>query len=348
MPAPHHQEWINLASATPPSTIFLEGLHIRPTQKLSTATKSTHLNGFTFVGSGTLPRSTTKGEPNRNCWYIFDINLLTLFAATVPRFKRRKSLKELRRLLELGGCLSGSTCYRISILTLVLEKGKDPWPRDREPILKKLKTAEAKLSGPRTPAASTHAHNGSVAESASPSESSESESEDESEYYSESEEVPDPEEPSPLPANRPADPSKATEYDVIKAVWAKKSVGLSSTVIRAALSEYWNIFKTIRDKWKGKTTSLQQAIEKKDQVGIKTYERRVVESRRLLESCIGLTLKHGHPDIIEKYVYLFPVVLLLIVAQSTKLSGVDVRFRRATNYALVRHSTVLDALLVGF
>lgn len=183
------------------------------------------------------------------------------------------------------------------------EKGKDPWPRDREPVLKKLKTAEAKLSGPRTPAAPTHAHNGSVVESASPSESSESESEDESEYYSETEEAPEPEEPSPLPANRSADPNKAIEYDIIKAVWAKKSVGLSSTVIRTALGEYWNIMKTIRDKWKGKTTSLQQAIEKKDQVGIKTYERRVVESRRLLESCIRLTLKHGHPDIIAKYVF---------------------------------------------
>ena len=183
------------------------------------------------------------------------------------------------------------------------EKGKEPWSRDREPVLKKLKTAEAKLSGPRPPAASTHAHSGSVAESASPSESSESESEDESEYYSEAEEVPEPEELSPLPSNRPADPNKAIEYDVIKAVWAKKNVGLSGTVIRTALSEYWNIFKTIRDKWKGKATSLQQAIEKKDQVAIKTYERRVAESRRLLESCISLTLKHGHPDIIEKYVY---------------------------------------------
>ena len=166
--------------------------------------------------------------------------------------------------------------------------------------MKKLRTAEAKLSGPRTPAASTHAHSGSVVESVSPSESSESESEDESDYYSESEEVPEPEEPSPLPPNRPADPNKATEYDVIKAVWARKNVGLSSSVIRTALGEYWNIFKNIRDKWKAKATSLQQAIEKKDQVSIKTYERRVVESRRLLESCITLTLKHGHPDIIEK------------------------------------------------
>ena len=190
----------------------------------------------------------------------------------------------------------------MSLLKLVSEKGKDPWPREREPVLKKLKTAEAKLSGPRTPAASTQTYTGSVAESASPSESSESESEDESEYYSESEEIPEPEEPSPLPANRPADPNKATEYDIIKAVWAKRNVGLSGTVIRTALGEYWNIFKTIRDKWKQKTTSLQQAIDKKDQVGMKTYERRVIESRRLLESCIGLTLKHGHPDIVQKYV----------------------------------------------
>ena len=176
--------------------------------------------------------------------------------------------------------------------------------------MKKLKTAEAKLSGPRTPVASTQQpRNGSAAESASPSESSESESEDESENYSESEEVPGPEEPSPVPANRPVDPNKAIEYDVIKAVWAKKNVGLSGTVIRTALGDYWNIFKTIRDKWKGKTTSLQQAIEKKDQANIKTYERRIIESRRLLESCISLTLKHGHPDIIEKYVN-FPIFLL--------------------------------------
>ena len=154
----------------------------------------------------------------------------------------------------------------------------------------------------------------------SPSDTSESESEDESDYYSESEAVPEPEEPSPLPATRPADPNKAIEYDVIKAVWARKNVGLSGTVIRTALGEYWNIFKTIRDKWKSKTTSLQQAIEKKDQIGIKTYERRVVESRRLLESCINLTLKHGHPDIIERYVYLLISNFLLALAHFARNS----------------------------
>ena len=108
------------------------------------------------------------------------------------------------------------------------------------------------------------------------------------------------------------------EFDIIKAVWAKRSVGLSGTVIRTALGEYWNIFKGVRDKWKSKTTSLQQAIEKKDQANSKAYERRVLEQRRLLESCIRLTLKHGHPDIIEKYVIFlflpspFPITYLFM------------------------------------
>ena len=167
--------------------------------------------------------------------------------------------------------------------------------------MKKLKLTESKL-GSRPPKSAASSRPGSIAESASSSESSDSESEDDSAYYSESDVEVQPEEISPLPPNRPADPNKAVEYDVIKAVWAKKSVGLSSTIIRSALSECWNIFKGIRDKWKSKATSLQQAVEKKDQANTKAYERRVLEQRRLLESCVGLTLNHGHPDIIEKYV----------------------------------------------
>lgn len=169
-------------------------------------------------------------------------------------------------------------------------------------MLKKLKVTETKLSGPRSATRSPQARTGNTADSASPSESSDSDSDDDSEYYSESDVGIEPEEPSPLPTTRPADPSKAVEYDVIKAVWAKKSTSLSGAVIRTALTEYWDIFKGIRDKWKIKCNSLQQAIEKKDQANSKTFERRVLEQRRLLESCIRLTLKHGHPDIIEKYV----------------------------------------------
>jgi len=196
----------------------------------------------------------------------------------------------------------------VSATNEFIEKGSDPWHRDREPVLKKLKKTETQLAGPRSTNAS-HSRSGSVAESASLTETSESDSEDESDYYSESDVEIEPEEQSPIPAIRPADPSKAVEYDVIKAVWAKKNVGLSSTVIRTALGEYWDIFKGIRDKWKAKAASLQTAIDKKDQTNIKAYDRRVQEQRRLLESCIGLTLKHGHPDLIEKYVpFSFPSI----------------------------------------
>ena len=167
--------------------------------------------------------------------------------------------------------------------------------------MKKIKVTETKLgSGLKKSASGSRSE--SRTESSSPSGSSDSESEDDSAYESESELEIQHEEPSPVPAARPADPNKAVEYDLIKAVWAKKSVGLSSTVIRTALSDVWNVFKGIRDKWKMKATSLQQAIEKKDQANIKVFERRVLEQRRLLESCASLTLRHGHPDIIEKYV----------------------------------------------
>lgn len=123
-----------------------------------------------------------------------------------------------------------------------------------------------------------------------------------SDYETGSEEEVEPDEPSPLPPNRPLDAIKAVEYDAVKAVWAKRRVILSGAVIRTALGEYWNVIKGIRDKWKAEMTVLQQASEKKEKAKVIEYERRAANQRKLLESCIRLTLKHGHPDIVEKYV----------------------------------------------
>ena len=202
--------------------------------------------------------------------------------------------------------------FDVGGLTFYVEKGSEPLSQERGHLMKKLKLTESKLGSRPIKNRAANSRSGSVAESVSPSESSDTESEDDSAYYSESDVEVQLEEPSPLPPSRPADPNKAVEYDVIKAVWAKKSVGLSSNVIRTALTDYWAVFKNLREKWKARATSLQQAIEKKDQANIKTFERRVSEQRRLLESCIGLTLKHGHPDIVEKYVHLlFPCFLRL-------------------------------------
>ena len=192
------------------------------------------------------------------------------------------------------------------VLKTLLEKGTGPWPPSREPLLKKLKIS------PKPPVSRPSIGSGrasSTAESPpSVESSSDSEADDrDSDYETGSEQEIEPEEPSPLPASRPEDPIKAVEYDTIKAVWAKRRVILSGAVIRSALSEYWNIVKGIRDKWKTEVSLFQQASEKQEKGKIVEYERRAANQRKLLESCIRLTLKHGHPDIIEKYVLSFSV-----------------------------------------
>lgn len=132
--------------------------------------------------------------------------------------------------------------------------------------------------------------------------SSDSGSEDDSTYESASEEEPQNEEPLPVPLIRPNDPDKAIEFDIIKAVWAKRSVVLSGAVIRSALGEYWEIIRSIREQWKSETQKLQQATEKKEATKVSDYRSRADEKRRLLESCLRLTLRHGHRDIVERYV----------------------------------------------
>lgn len=201
--------------------------------------------------------------------------------ATVPKYNRRRSRNEIRQLL-----------YK--------EKGTGPWLVSREPLLKKLKlSAKSSVSRPSAGSRGTST-------TGSPS-STESESESEpdaadSDYETGTEQEDEPEEPSPLPPSRPIDPMKAIEYDVVKAVWAKRRVILSGAVIRTALSEFWNAIKGLRDKWRSEVTILQQATEKKEKAKMIEYDQRASKFRKLLESCIRLTLKHGHPDIIEKYV----------------------------------------------
>ena len=173
----------------------------------------------------------------------------------------------------------------------------------REPVRKKLKRTSASSIASRPALSSTSSGGTPTADSVSSAESSsESDSEDDSEYSSGSDNESQNDEPSPLPQDRPTDPEKAIEYDITKAVWAKRSVALSGAVIRTALGECWEIFKTIRDNWKGDSASLQQAEETKDEHKVPHYKKRVEGQRRLLESCIRLTLKHGHKDIIERYV----------------------------------------------
>ena len=170
-------------------------------------------------------------------------------------------------------------------------------------MVKKLKLSGSRSSATRNLALPAGVRRQSTADSdSSAASTSESEPEEDSDYDSGSEEEVERDEPSPLPASRPNDPGKAIEYDIVKAVWAKRSVALSGAVIRTALGEYWAILKGVRDKWKLEMTALEQAEEKKNQIRVVEFERRALNQRRLLESCMRLTLKHGHPAIVEKYV----------------------------------------------
>ncbi|KAL9613061.1 MAG: hypothetical protein Q9167_002360 [Letrouitia subvulpina] len=235
------QGWRSLSSAMPQSK--LEGIFsLRDKELFPSSTNSKHLIGFTFVGLDNVEVGTTK--------------------ATIPKYTRRRSKNEIRRML-------------------LQEKGSGPWSSFREPLLKKLKISAKSSVQRSTSAASRGSSN--VESPSSIESSSESEPEGDSDYETASEQEVEPEEPSPLPSTRPADPIKAVEYDTIKAVWAKRRVILSGAVIRTALGEYWNVIKGIRDKWKGELTTLQQATEKKERAKVIEYERR-----------------HGHPDIVEK------------------------------------------------
>ncbi|KAL8699175.1 MAG: hypothetical protein Q9201_006152 [Fulgogasparrea decipioides] len=272
------QDWRTLSSVVPDGKVQ-GNFVVKSNAEFAAATGTKHLAGFTFVGSNSLEVGTTK--------------------ATVPKYNRRRSRNEIRRLLLQGSRCPAPHFPFYSVLISRLEKGTGPWPPSREPLLKKLKISAKSLISRPSPAGSRGI---STADSPSSIESS-SESEpdgDDSEYETGSEQEVEPEEPSPLPSSRPMDPIKAVEYDAVKAVWAKRKVILSGIVIRTALGEYWNVMKGIRDKWKAEVAVLQQASEKQEKAKVIEYERRAANQRKLLESCIRLTLKHGHPDIIEK------------------------------------------------
>ncbi|KAL9598870.1 MAG: hypothetical protein Q9219_004210 [cf. Caloplaca sp. 3 TL-2023] len=222
-----------------PDSKIQGNLNVKSTSEIPSRTNSKHLSGYVFVGNDHIEVGTTK--------------------ATVPKYSRRRSRNDIRRLL-------------------LQEKGTGPWPTAREPLLKKLKiTSKSSIARPATAGARAT----SSADSPSSNETlSESEPDaDGSEYETGSEQEIEPEEPSPLPPSRPVDPMKAVEYDTVKAIWAKRRIILSGAAIRTALGDYWNIMKGIRDKWKAETTILQQAMEKHEKAKSIEYERRAANQR---------------------------------------------------------------------
>jgi hypothetical protein len=98
---PHvtRQEWNSVVAAVPKGDIQGDFL-VKAPAEFSSRTNSKHLIGYTFVGANCLELATTKGSvayPN-----IMPIIYINKCTATIPKYTKRSSRNEIRRLLLQG------------------------------------------------------------------------------------------------------------------------------------------------------------------------------------------------------------------------------------------------------
>ena len=104
----------------------------------------------------------------------------------------------------------------------------------------------------------------------------------------------------PLPSKRPEESAKgAVEYDTIKALWRNKRKTIDASSIRKGLGDFWEVAKTIRDRWKADTQAVLDAEAKKRVGDLALLKGRVKDQRDMLEVAFRTALKHGFRGIIE-------------------------------------------------
>lgn len=103
---------------------------------------------------------------------------------------------------------------------------------------------------------------------------------------------------SPLPDKRPEDSKGAVEYDTIKALWRSKRKSIDGPIVRQSLTEFWEVVKMIRDRWKADISAFTEAEGKKRAGELPLLKSRVKDQRDMLEAAFRAALKHGHRDII--------------------------------------------------
>ena len=192
----------------------------------------------------------------------------------LPKITPRKSLKEMKRIL-------------------LKTQGDVPFDAKIRPALKKLKlSSRAQKVQSTVSSITTKAASPSSDEESSSSE----EDSDDGSGYNEGGDA----EPSPLPPQRPKDPVKAMEYDVIKVMWYKWKAQLTGSMIRGALGSFWDLVKPVRDAWKAEYNSITEAEAKNDKVKVEQHKSNANRHRKILESAIQATAQHGHPDLVSR------------------------------------------------
>ena len=256
---------------------------------LSNATNSKRMQGFVNIGQQDFEYPINKGEVSSSFSSITQAN--TRLAA-LPTPLQRRSRNELRRLAEGDPKLLGE----FSHFAKVENASNELLARLGQKVARKASAASKLVqpSKPRAPLKAIQTPSGIKYESVSSSEESSSE-EDSSESDSDDELS----EPSPNPVKRPENPLEAVKYDSIKALWRSRRFDVDSDDIRGGLKDYWEVVRTIRDRWKDDTAAVTKAEEKKRIGELPLLKSRVKDQRDMMEVSLKAALEHGHKGILE-------------------------------------------------
>lgn len=169
-------------------------------------------------------------------------------------------------------------------------------------------------------------------------------SDDNSDYSSSDDETP---EPSPLPASRPEEPHQAVRYDIIKSVWMSRKSAAKSEQIRSALGDFWEVVRTIRDRWRTDNNAVKQAEEAKKLSELPLLKGRVKSQREMMEVALKTALDYGHPDIIRLFGENKPFLFLLyqFLADRVRDQEYNGNLSNAVLEILARCSTLTNEVL---
>lgn len=141
----------------------------------------------------------------------------------------------------------------------------------------------------------------SVAGQSPASPSSESESSD---YESDSDYDSEPEpEKFPLPGDRPQDAIGATRYDSAKAVFLPRNVYVENEALRLGLKNFWNLIKTIRERWNKDSEAVKEAADAKKDSELPMLRDRVKNQKDMMKVALDTAIEFGHQDLIRAYVF---------------------------------------------
>lgn len=247
---------------------------------------------------------------------------LPITKTTIPQYVPRKSRNELKTLA------AGDK----KLLERIAKKPS-----------KKSKSASSKAARAKTESGSAQSPS-DVKQELSDTISETDSSDDNSDYSSSDDETP---EPSPLPASRPEEPHQAVRYDIIKSVWMSRKSAAKSEQIRSALGDFWEVVRTIRDRWRTDNNAVKQAEEAKKLSELPLLKGRVKSQREMMEVALKTALDYGHPDIIRLFGENKPFLFLLyqFLADRVRDQEYNGNLSNAVLEILARCSTLTNEVL---